>query len=225
MESSSSSFSRHARGVKTTRMHPGSMLATARYSRTAFAAYGSDTCHHRGLEFAEAIPRWYGEVLSFHDLRVHLDRRGYSPELISLPTDPTGIQQVEGGLRVIETSIGFEFVCVNYGYRRLIETTPDREGIEDAVRAFIARPQPPTLEVPRDEFDLISSRLAPFYPPLVEQIRFAPNGVSLIQLPAGVLVDRIGAQTAGYSIHSTPRSSRARSRLPRSACRHRFTSS
>lgn len=68
----------------------------------------------------------------------------------------------------------------------------------------------------RAEVDAIESRLAPYYPELRQQIA-ARGGISLIQLPPGVLVDRIGAMD-GWLLNQLNSSFESRS-LPPTALR------
>ncbi|WP_246328626.1 TNT domain-containing protein [Curtobacterium pusillum] len=153
----------------------------------------------------------------FQQLRAELDGRGFVPELVALPDEPPHGPVAEGALRVVETPNGYEVHCVDYGRPRIVATAPDTESVADSLLAFLDRPIPTALSMAPSEVAAIESRLAPFYPPLRKQILAHEGGASLIQLPPGVLVDRIGAMD-GWLLNPLNSSFESRS-LPPTALR------
>lgn len=130
--------------------------------------------------------------MSFEQLRAELDRRGFTAALVMLPHDERR-PAAEGALQVVEVGSGFELRSVDYGRPRRIAIAADEPSMATVLWDFLDRPISPTLEMTLAELDVIEARLAPFYPPLRDQIRSREGGTSLIQLPPGVLVDRVGA--------------------------------
>lgn len=154
--------------------------------------------------------------MTFQQLRSDLDDRGFGPELVVLPGDPPTGPLVEGELRVVEIDGGYQLHCTDYGQARIIATAPNEERISSALLSFLDRPVPVPMAMAQPEVDAIESRLAPYYPELRGQIA-ARGGVSLIQLPPGVLADRIGALD-GWLLNQLNASFESRS-LPPTALR------
>lgn len=159
--------------------------------------------------------------MTFQQLRAELDGRGFVPELVTLPNDPPHGPVAEGALRVIETPNGYEVQCVDYGRPRTVASAPDAQSVAESLLAFLDRPIPAALSMAPTEVTAIESRLAPFYPPLREQILTNEVGAILIQLPPGVLVDRIGAMD-GWLLNPLNSSFESRS-LPPTALREPST--
>ncbi|UXN25439.1 TNT domain-containing protein [Curtobacterium flaccumfaciens] len=130
--------------------------------------------------------------MTFEQLRAALDNRGHSPEQVLLPDERPVGPPVEGALRVVQIGERFEVHCTDYGRARLVAASPDFDGIARSLLSFLDRPLPPVLAMTSAEVAAIETRLAPYYPKLREQIT-ARGGASLIQLPPGILLDRIGA--------------------------------
>ncbi len=130
--------------------------------------------------------------MTFEQLRADLDGRGFGLELVILPGDPPAGPPPEGALRVVQVGQAFEVQCIDYGQPRVVVKAPDEDAIGRALLGFLDRPIPPVLTMAPSEVSAIEDRLAPYYPQLREQIT-ASGGASLIQLPPGILVDRIGA--------------------------------
>lgn len=154
--------------------------------------------------------------MTFQQLRSDLDDRGFGPDLVVLPGDPPTGPPVEGELRVVELDGGYQVHCIDYGQARIVATGPDETSISSALLTFLDRPVPGPMAMAQPEVDAIESRLAPYYPELRGQIA-ARGGVSLIQLPPGILVDRVGA-VDGWLLNQLNSSFESRS-LPPTALR------
>lgn len=86
----------------------------------------------------------------------------------------------------------FDVLCIDYGQPRVVASAPDASAVAQDLLEFLDRPIPPVLTMDPSEVAAIETRLAPYYLQLRDQIA-AHGGKSLIQIPPGILVDRIGA--------------------------------
>jgi len=136
--------------------------------------------------------RCYARPVTFEQLRADLDQRGFGPELVLLPDEQPVGPPLEGALQVANHDDAFDVLCIDYGQPRVVATAPDASAVSQALLEFLDRPIPPVLTMDPSEVSAIETRLAPYYPQLRDQIA-ARGGARLIQLPPGILVDRIGA--------------------------------
>ena len=124
-------------------------------------------------------------------LRDQLDALGLSRLHIELPGEesPTPL---EGVLRVRAGDGRFVLETVDYGQAfRLLSAGTEPE-ITEAVIAYVSRPLPPVRAMSQEDVITIGERLAGHYRDLRDDAgKAGPQGI-VIDIPAGVPIDRLG---------------------------------
>jgi hypothetical protein len=124
----------------------------------------------------------------FEDLRRPLDERGVPAQAVQLPGDDT--QPLEGALALVPADGGFDLVTIDYGQPVRLGHADDEAAAAALLLAYLDRPLPALRPIASDEFrDLAASTSAQS-----DELRpRLTDGSLLIQLPAGLALDRIGA--------------------------------
>lgn len=126
-------------------------------------------------------------------LRGDLAALGLSAFDIALPGEEAAVAPLEGALRVREDAGGFVLETVDYGTGYRLGHADTEAAARELVLAYVSRPLPPVRALPRSELDAIVGRIAMYYFDLRDRARAAgPRGV-VIDLPADIPLDRVGA--------------------------------
>jgi hypothetical protein len=126
-------------------------------------------------------------------LRDELDALGLTPFDIQLPEEDSAVAPLEGALRVRRDGPEFVLETVDYGEAFRLLTRKSEAEIKQAVIDYVSRPQPPIRGMSRHELDGIVGKVALHYFDLRDRAREAgPQGI-VIDLPAELPIDRIGA--------------------------------
>ncbi|WP_156761684.1 TNT domain-containing protein [Microbacterium karelineae] len=124
----------------------------------------------------------------FETLRHELSRRLVPAAAVSLPGDEN--PPMEGALRLRQDGDGWLFETVDYGTAFLLGSAEDEQQAAEIVLAYLDRPLPPLALFPPSEVDEAVAAATPHFADLRAR---AAEGSLLIEIPAGVVVDRIGA--------------------------------
>lgn len=126
----------------------------------------------------------------FEGLRQHLDARGLTPAMVVLPGDAPA-PPLEGALHLdpAEAGEGFVLSTVDYGRKTLLRTAPDEASAAQVLLAYLDQPLPPVAKFARADVDQAVNAASPHIADLVDR---AQHESLLIQLPVGLLLDRIG---------------------------------
>lgn len=144
---------------------------------------------------------------SWSVLRERIAALGYSPSEVVLPGD-AGIP-FEGALVIAARDGGWTLATVDYGQARVLFAADDEAGIEDVLLDYLGDPLPtPTALRPEAREQLLSTAA----PHLLDLAGRAQNGL-LIDVPAGILLNRIGALD-GFLLYPAETSFEARSLPP-----------
>jgi hypothetical protein len=126
-------------------------------------------------------------------LRDELDALGLTRFDIQLPGEDSAVAPLEGALRVREDGARFVLETVDYGEAvRLAAGESERE-IKRFVIDYVSRPLPPVRVMSRHELDTIVGKVALHYFDLRDRARAAGQRGIVIDLPAELPIDRIGA--------------------------------
>ena len=126
------------------------------------------------------------------DLRAELSALGASPFDVVLPGDDD-VAPLEGALTIEPHGDGWALVTVDYGVRWLLESTRDRVEAEGALVVYLKHPRPAPRPVSEAELDELAGTVAPYYFDLRDRAAEAGADGIVIDIPPGVLLDRIGA--------------------------------
>jgi Tuberculosis necrotizing toxin len=144
-------------------------------------------------------------------LRDQLDALGLSRVHIQLPGEdvPTPL---EGALRVRTGDSRFVLETVDYGHSFRLLTGAESE-MPEAVLAYVSRPLPPVRVMSQQDLETVVNSLSGHYFDLRD--RAGEEGGVVIDIPAGVPIDRIGTLDG---VHTYPLGSSFESRsLPPTA--------
>lgn len=146
---------------------------------------------------------------SWSGTRARLRESGVPDAAVVLPDDG-GATPWEGALHAAAGSDGgWTLGTVDYGRaRRLLRRTGEAELIS-ALEAYVLTPLPPVTELSAEERERMLTWAAPH---ILDLVNRAQGGL-VVDLPAGLLVDRIGALD-GYLLFPTGTSFEARSLPP-----------
>ncbi|WP_168209193.1 TNT domain-containing protein [Agromyces intestinalis] len=157
----------------------------------------------------------------FADTRRQLDARGFSPNEVLLPGDD--VLPMEGALKVRADESGFALVTVDYGQAFPLATAATAEEAVGVLLEYVDRELPAPRTATAPELQELATAAGPHYDELAGRLG---GGSLLISLPAGLVLDRIGALDGVYLFPAgTPVERRS---LPPTALRggarlHRFT--
>jgi hypothetical protein len=126
------------------------------------------------------------------DLRSELDRRGISRFDVQLPGE-TDVPPLEGALTLEPRGDGWILATLDYGTHWALATAPDEAGAAQALLTYIDRPLPPAMVLSEQKLDELAATLSTHYFDLRDRATEAGDAGILIDIPPGVLVDRIGA--------------------------------
>lgn len=130
----------------------------------------------------------------FADTRRQLDARGFSANEVVLPGDD--VLPLEGALEVRADEDGFALVTGDYGQAFPIASAATAEEAVGELLAYVDRVLPAPRSATAAEITDLSAAAAPHYADLVE--RLGSGRTLLITLPAGLVLDRIGALDGVY---------------------------
>jgi hypothetical protein len=129
----------------------------------------------------------------FDGLRDELDALGLTRFDIQLPGEDSAVAPLEGALRVRGDGALFVLETVDYGEAfRLVAAESEAE-IKRSVIDYVSRPLAPVRVVSRHELDTIVGKVALHYFDLRDRAREAGQRGIVIDLPAELPIDRIGA--------------------------------
>lgn len=149
-------------------------------------------------------------TVDWHHVRLRLDEAAIPAESVVLPGDETS--PWEGALRVVETpGHGWVLDTLDYGQARPLLARATAEEIQSALYAYLLSPLPPATVIVADERERLLDWAAPH---VLDLLARAENPL-VIDAPAGLLLDRIGALD-GFLLFPAGTSFEARS-LPVSA--------
>ena len=126
-------------------------------------------------------------------LRDELDALGLTRFDIELPGEDSVVAPLEGALRVRADGDRFVFETVDYGKTFRLGAAVSEADIEQAVIDYVSRPLPPVRVMSRHELDTIVGKVALHYFDLRDRAREAGQRGIVIDLPAELPIDRIGA--------------------------------
>ena len=124
----------------------------------------------------------------FEDLRRQLDDRRVPREAVQLPGDAA--PPLEGALALLPTEAGFDLATVDYGRVAPLGHADDETSAAALLLAYLDRPLPAPRRLDEDEFRALTRSTSEQAEALRSRLA---DGAILIQLPAGIAVDRIGA--------------------------------
>jgi hypothetical protein len=130
--------------------------------------------------------------LDVADLRARVSALGASPFDVVLPGD-TDVAPLEGALTIEPHGDGWALVTVDYGVHWLLEPAQDRASAEAALLAYLDRQLPSVRPAPPSELDDLAGAIAVHYFDLRDRAAAAGIDGVVIDIPPGVLLDRIGA--------------------------------
>jgi hypothetical protein len=129
----------------------------------------------------------------FEDLRRQLDDRRIPRQAVRLPGDeapPLEAPPLEGALALVPDDGGFDLATIDYGRTAPLGHAHDEETAAALLLDYLDRPLPEPRRATDDEYRAraasTAAQAAELRPRLAEE-------TLLIQLPAGLAVDRIGA--------------------------------
>jgi hypothetical protein len=126
------------------------------------------------------------------DLRAELDRRGLSRFDVILPGDDD-VPPLEGALTIEPRGDAWIVATVDYGTHWALSVADSEAEAAEALLAYLDRPLPAPLTLSEDKLDELAASLSVHYFDLRDRATEAGDDGVLIDLPPGVLVDRIGA--------------------------------
>jgi hypothetical protein len=126
-------------------------------------------------------------------LRDELDALGLTRFDIQLPGEYSVVAPLEGALQVRADSDRFVFETVDYGEAFRLGAAVSEADIKQAVIDYVSRPLPPVRVMSRHELDTIVGKVALHYFDLRDRAREAGQRGIVIDLPAELPIDRIGA--------------------------------
>lgn len=126
-------------------------------------------------------------------LRGELDALGLSRFDVQLPGEDSAVAPLEGALRVRGEGARFLFETVDYGEAIRLGAAESEAEIKRAVIDYVSRPLPPVRVMSRHELDTIVGKVALHYFDLRDRARAAGQRGIVIDLPAELPIDRIGA--------------------------------
>ena len=126
----------------------------------------------------------------FESLRQELARRSVPPTAVILPGDAAPAMEGALRLRADEAEGGWLLETVDYGRAFRLGSADDESGAARILLGYLDRPLPPLALFPPDEVEAAVASATPHFAELRD--RAAAEGL-LIELPAGVVVDRVGA--------------------------------
>jgi hypothetical protein len=129
----------------------------------------------------------------FDGLRDELDALGLTRFDIQLPGEGSAVAPLEGALRVRADGARFVLETVDYGEEFRLAVAESEAGIKRSVIDYVSRPLPPVRVMSRHELDTIVGRIAMHYFDLRDRAREAGQRGIVIDLPAELPIDRIGA--------------------------------
>lgn len=124
----------------------------------------------------------------FDDLRRQLDDRRVPSQAVRLPGDDT--PPLEGALALVPADGGVDLVTVDYGRSAPLGHVDDESEAGTLLFAYLDRPLPEPRRVESEEYRALAASTSSQADELRPQLA---EGQLLIQLPAGLVVDRIGA--------------------------------
>ncbi|WP_179951043.1 TNT domain-containing protein [Xylanimonas oleitrophica] len=131
---------------------------------------------------------------TFSTLRAELDRRAVAQAAVVLPGDPRPASALdaplEGALHVTWDGPGYALSTVDYGHTTVLARCPSEPVAARRLLQYLDRPLPPRVRLQPHEVDDAEGRAAPA---LFELRHRAAHGPLRVELPAGVLLDRVGA--------------------------------
>lgn len=149
-------------------------------------------------------------TVDWHHARMRLDEAAIPAESVILPGDQTS--PWEGALRIVDTPAhGWVLDTLDYGRARPLLTRAAVEEVESALYAYLLSPLPTATIIGAGERERLLDWAAPH---VLDLLARAENPL-VIDAPAGLLVDRIGALD-GFLLFPAGASFEARS-LPVSA--------
>ena len=126
-------------------------------------------------------------------LRDELNALGLTRFDIQLPDEDSAVAPLEGALRVREDGARFVLETVDYGDAVRLAAAESEIEIKRSVIDYVSRPLPPVRAMPRHELDTIVGKVALHYFDLRDRAREAGQRGMVIDLPAELPIDRIGA--------------------------------
>jgi Tuberculosis necrotizing toxin len=126
-------------------------------------------------------------------LRDELDALGLTRFDIQLLGEDSVVAPLEGALQVRADSDRFVFETVDYGEAFRLGAAVSEADIKQAVIDYVSRPLPPVRVMSRHELDTIVGKVALHYFDLRDRAREAGQRGIVIDLPAELPIDRIGA--------------------------------
>ena len=126
-------------------------------------------------------------------LRGELDALGLTRFDIQLPGEDSAVAPLEGALRVRGDGARFVLETVDYGEGFRLAAAESEAGINRSVIDYVSRPLPPVRVMTRHELDTIVGKVALHYFDLRDRAREAGQRGIVIDLPAELPIDRIGA--------------------------------
>ena len=124
----------------------------------------------------------------FDGLRAQLEARGLTPAMVVLPGEE-GVP-LEGALKLAPSPQGgFALSTIDYGVEKVLRTAPDEAAAERVLLEYVDQPLPPIAVFAPADVDQAIGAATPHFADLVDRTAQAPL---LVELPVGVLVDRIG---------------------------------
>ena len=129
----------------------------------------------------------------FTELREQLSEHGLSAFDIQLPGEPNDVAPLEGALRVRPDATGFVLETVDYGRGyRLGAAHSETEAAELTLR-YVTQVLPPERAITRGEIDDLVAPIAHHYFDVRDRASAAGEAGIVIDLPAGLPLDRFGA--------------------------------
>jgi hypothetical protein len=126
-------------------------------------------------------------------LRDELDALGLTRFDIQLPGEDSAVAALEGALRVRGDAAQFVLETVDYGGAFRLAAAESEAEIKRSVIDYVSRPLPPVRVMSRHELDTIVGKVALHYFDLRDRARAAGQRGIVIDLPAELPIDRIGA--------------------------------
>ncbi len=125
----------------------------------------------------------------FEALRRQLDQRGVPRNAVALPGDAD--EPLQGALAIREQESGFELATIDYGRTVPLAVEDTSEGVAARLLAYLDQPLPEPQRLSTTDFRVLRAASEPHLADL--RSRLAGGGRLLIQIPADIVLDRIGA--------------------------------
>ena len=129
----------------------------------------------------------------FAHIRCQLDELGLSVFDIQLPGEPNDVAPLEGALRLRTDASGFALETVDYGRGYLLGSAKTDAAAADLVLSYVSRPLPLERPITRAQLDDLVAPIAHHYFDLRDRATAAGDSGVVIDLPAGLPIDRLGA--------------------------------